>query len=170
MSKRAFLIATALGLGISMFVQISASAGEKVGDIEVNVQQLPSKDSRSGRPYGTRHGYVEYRVQLKNSSTENRIVHLSYPGTRYADVSYGVVTTRTVHIAGGQEVLVSLYQPPRGVANEMMEVQVEGVHEGKVIPVASLYDQYAYNGADKVAVLISRNVPQEFCERRNFES
>ena len=60
----------------------AARAGEKVGDVEVNVQPLPSKDNRSGTAYGTRHGYVEFRVQLKNRSTEDHIVHLSYPGTR----------------------------------------------------------------------------------------
>jgi len=54
-------------------------------------------------------------------------VHLCYPGDeRYSRINYGVMVSRTVRIAGGQEVSVSLYQPPVEVANAAMEVRVEG--------------------------------------------
>ena len=156
-------IAAALGLGIAALFPIAAIAGERVGDVEVNVLPLPSKDNRSGGAYGTTHGYVEFRVQLKNSSTEDRIVHLSYPGTRDGWVSDGAVVVRTVHVAGGQEVLVSLYQPPLYVARETLEVRVEGVRESKYLSVASLFGHdYDPGGAVRTTVLLSRNVPQDF--------
>jgi hypothetical protein len=162
MSKRAFLTATTLALATVMCFQIAATAGEQVGDIEVSLQPLPNKDNRSGRAIGTRHGYVEYRVQLKNSATEDHIVHLSHPGTRDGRVSYGVVTSRTVRVAGGQEVAVSLYQPAVAVGYGTMEVHVEGVRDAKNIPVESLHGWYDPSNSPRMTVLLSRNVPQDF--------
>lgn len=164
---------TALGLGF--LLHAAAWAGEKVGDIEVAVLPLPNRASSSsyGTGLGTTHGYIEYRVQLKNSSSQERIVHLSYPGDRYGRVDYGVVTSRTVHVAGGQEVFVSLYQPPLVVAGQVLDVRVEGVRESLPIPVTSLfggqssgYSPYYGNSLassrPQAAVLLSRSFPQDF--------
>jgi hypothetical protein len=162
MSNRTFPLAAALALGMAMVLQLAASAAERIGDIEVNVQPLPSKDNRSGRAYGTSHGYVEYRVQLKNSSTKDHVVYLSYPGTRGTTVSSGAMVSRTVNVAASQEVSVSLYQPPMSVVREAIEVRVEGVSDEKLIPVASLYEWVYTGGPNRIAVLLSRNVPQDF--------
>ncbi len=168
---RRILTLASTAISIARCVPGFAAAGERVGDVEVNVQPLPSKDNRSGTAFGTRHGFVEFRVQLKNPSTEERIVHLSYPATHDKWVTYGVVTTRTVAIAGGQAVSVSLYQPPLDVANAALEVRVEGVHDPKQIPVASLHDGwFDPTHADRIAVLLSRSVPQDFREREIAKS
>lgn len=153
-----------LAIAVALLIHVGASAGEKLHGVEINVQPVPSQDNRSGTPYGTRHGYVEYRVQLKNSASEDRIVYLSYPGQRDAWANSGVVATRTVRVAAGQEALVSLYQPPMHVARKAMEVRVEGEPEERTLPLASLHSWYGYSRADRTAVLLSRNVPQEFRE------
>jgi len=82
------------------------------------------------------------------------------------------MATRTVRVAGGQEAAVSLFQPPVEVANESLEVRVEGVKDSRLIPIPSLYGgrgyRYGYSGSpEKVrpAVLLSRGVPQDFKER-----
>ena len=125
------------------------------------------------RPTGTTHGYTEYRVQLKNSSDQG--THGPFDLSRrllpYGRVNHGVVADRTVRVAGGQEVSVSLYQPPVEVANETMEVRVEGVRDGPHDPVGSLYGGHRHGFGRpvptqvRVAVLLSRSVPQDFRDR-----
>jgi hypothetical protein len=104
-------------------------------------------------------------------------VHLRYPGDeRYNSINHGVVVSRTVLIAGGQEASVSLYQPPVEIANQSMEVRVEGVKDGGLIPVSSVYGGSQFNyrargyyggptGNPRPAVLLSRSVPQDFRDR-----
>ena len=62
-----------------------AARAEKIGEIEVLVQPLPNKDRRQGNELGVSHGYVEYRVQLKNSSAKDHTVELAYPRREEAD-------------------------------------------------------------------------------------
>ncbi len=154
-----FILAVALGL------HSAASAGVKVGDIDAVVQPVPSLVHRSGMPgEGTCHGYVELRVQLRNNSAEDRVVHLSFP-PRSGALNYGALITRTVNVPARQAVAVSLYQPPQNVANEALEVKVEGVKDPGVISVGSPYsNRYSYNESPRIAVLLGRRVPQEFCE------
>jgi hypothetical protein len=159
----------------ALFLLAASARADKVGDIEVAVQPLPNKESRQGpNAYsvttGTIHGYIEYRVQLKNSSTKEHIVHLRYPADPpYGNVNYGVIAARTVRVAGGQEVSVSLYQPPVEAAAMDMEVRVEGVREPAKIFVGTLYDgnRFGYGSPQKLraAVLLSRSVPQDFRDR-----
>ena len=164
MNKGAWPIAAVLGFGIAMFLPMDARAGEKVDDINVNIEPLPSRDNAYGSSYGVCHGYVEFRVRLKNSSTSDRVIHLSYPAVRDRWISDGVVVTRTVHVAGGQEAAVSLFQPPVGVDNETLEVRVEGVRDSSMIPLPSLRE-HRFDNSYPAAVLISRGVPQEFRDR-----
>ncbi len=155
---RCFLV-----VGIAFLLQSAALAGVWVGDVEVAVQPTPSRDSISGGLHGTCHGYVELRVQLKNNSAEDRIVHLSYPPSRDGLREFGTVVSRTVHVAGKQAVSVSLYQPPQHVAKEALEVSVKGVKDAKIILVGSTYSfNHNYNETNRIAVLLGRGVPQEF--------
>jgi hypothetical protein len=156
-------VAAMLGLGIAMFFPGAVWAVvERFGGVEISVQPLPSKDNRFGGAYGTRHGYVELRVLLRNLTSDERVVHLSYPTVRERWVSSGVVVMRSVRIAGGQAAAVSLYQPPQEVANETLDMQVDGVAEGRSFPVSSLHGWYDPSNANRSAVLLSRSVPQEF--------
>ena len=165
-----------LALVYAIFLQAAAWASERVGDVEVSVQPLPSQESTPSRSYGsangTAHGYVEFRVQLKNSSAKEQVVHLRYPGNeRFGRIESGIMVARSVRIASKQEVSVSLFQPPVDVAGSSMEVRVEGVPDAGVIPVQGLYGgarvYSAYNSnPPSPAVLLSRSVPQDFRDRR----
>lgn len=172
-------------LCVGMFLLAAAArAGERVGDIDVNVQPLPSREVRSGTAsysgnQGTTHGYVEFRVQLKNVSSKDQTVHLRYPGDDpYGRVNRGVVVSRTVRVAGGQEAAVSLYQPPVQVANHSLGVRIDGVKNGLLMPLISLYEggygygRYYSGSPEKVrpVVLLSRSVPQDFKERGKSKS
>ncbi len=164
MSRTFWLFAAGL---VSMVVGLDpakTSGGERVGPIEVQVLPLPSADGRSGRAWGIDHGYTEYRVQLKNHSQLEQVVHLSYPQIENAWDNHGVLAMRTVHAAQGQQLLVSLYQPPERVARRVLTVQVQGQGPPTGIPVASLYEpRYHYRPDDRrAAVLLSRGVPLEF--------
>jgi hypothetical protein len=150
-----------LVLGFATLFPMLAKAGERVGDVEVAVQPVPNKDNRNGDIIGTHHGYVEYRVQLKNFSTKDQIVHLSYPGNH----EYSRLVTRTICVTGGQSVLVSLYQPPIAIFQTTLEVHVEGVKDKKNLPVTNLFDvivNHNHNNSKQPVVLFSRSVPQEF--------
>ena len=161
MREKILMRAATLALGLLMLPQFAAA--DKVGDVEIRLQPLPNKDPHSGQPLGTRHGYVEYRVQLKNSATEDRVVHLAYPASRPGLQPFGVAVSRTVRVAGGQEVAVSLFQPPVPVFASALEVHVDGEQDGKIIPVESLHSYYyGPNSPNSVAVLLSRSVPQDF--------
>jgi len=152
-----------------MLVPAVAARAEKIGDIDVLVQPLPNTDVRSGREDGVSHGYVEYRVQLKNSSAKDCKVELVYPASRDYSRS-GVVASRTVQVLAGQEASVSLFQPPSSDAWGSMSVRVEGVKEARQISVGSLRREsggygYDYGPGPRSAVLLSRGVPQDFRDR-----
>jgi hypothetical protein len=152
-----------------LFPAVAARA-EKIGDIEIIVQPLPNADIRSGRENGISHGYVEYRVQLKNSSAKDHTVELSYPAARGSVARFGVVASRTVQVLAGQEASVSLFEPASGGESGSMRVRVDGVKEAREIPVDSLRGGlgrygYEYGPAARFAVLLSRGVPQEFRDR-----
>ena len=71
--------------------------------------------------------------------------------------------SRTVRVAGGQEVSVSLYQPPVDISSfAAIEVHVDGVREGKTIHVENLYNSYDPSNSPRAVVLLSRSVPQDF--------
>ncbi|MDY0170360.1 MAG: hypothetical protein RBS80_27695 [Thermoguttaceae bacterium] len=147
---------------MGLLFPIAAPAQERVGDVEFSAYPMPGLDSGSG--FGVCHGYVEFRVRLKNLGKEDRVIHLSYPRTRGRQIDHGAVVTRTVRIAGAQEAVVSLYQPPVPVADERLDVRVEGVANSKEIRVASLHGYRSYSRSDspQSAVLLSRSVPRDF--------
>ena len=91
-------------LGLAVLVQAAAWANERVGEVEVSVQPLPSKESSPIAAYGrsgTTHGYIEFRVQLKNLSLKDQVVHVRYPGDeRFNNINHGVLVSRTVRAAG----------------------------------------------------------------------
>ncbi len=164
-----FLLAILLAYGAAMFPAAAQSA-ERVGDVWVSVEPIPNPDNRGGENRGTEHGYVEYRVQLRNESASEQIVYLSYPERRPG--SGGVEATRAVRIAKGQEVSVSLYRPPLPASGQGLQVRVEGVEKPKVLSVPDLYRpnyspyRYGYGSepATPTVVLLSRSVPQDFCD------
>ena len=159
-------------LGVALCVHSASAAGVRVGDVGAAVLPTPSLMPSSGSyGEGTRHGYVEFRLQLTNTSPQERVVHLSYPPRESGMTDFGVLVTRTVKIAGKQTVSVSLYQPPQNVAGSGLEVRVEGVKDPAIISVSSPFsNRYSYNESPRVAVLLGRGVPQEFRDGMREES
>ncbi len=166
MSERATgagLLCAALALALGLLLG-EATAQERVGDVEFSVISMPSLDARSGGG-GVSHGYVEYRVRLSNRGRADRIVHLSYPPSRGRRIDEGVVVTRTVRLTGGQESLVSLYQPPTLTTDERLEVRVEGIArpgETRLASMRTYGGRSRYGQPQQAVVLLSRNVPRDF--------
>ncbi len=129
----------AIHLFVLAMLPLAAAAREQVGDVEVNVQPPPSLGTRSGDE--SFHGYIEYRVQLRNRAKQDRVVHLQIPSSRGYRGEGGTVDSRTVQIAGEQEAIVSLYQSPME-GNGSMEVGVEGVSESKTVVVGAIATGY----------------------------
>ncbi len=148
---------------MGLLLPVSAAAQERVGDVEFSAIPVPSLDARTSG--GVSHGYVEYRVRLRNLGTAERTVRLSYPRRR-GQMDDGVVTTRTVRVAGGQEAVVSLYQPPAPPTDERLEVRVDGVaRSGEMrMPNLRTYGRSYYHMGEptQAAVLLSRSVPRDF--------
>ena len=144
----------------------TAWAQGRVGDVDVVVQPLPNVENPvSGRRPGVTHGYVEYRVRLKNLSNKDRTVELIYPQTDMVAALDGVRASRVVHVLAGQEASVSLFEPSFSTGWGAMTVRVVGVKDPLNVPVGSLRG-YAYGSAATLpAVLLSRGIPQDFRER-----
>ncbi|MFO7907568.1 MAG: hypothetical protein R6U98_33275 [Pirellulaceae bacterium] len=159
-SRPLLALATCVTIALAPVV---AEGGERIGDVDVSIQPLPTMDSGSGIARGTSHGYVEFRVKLKNLSQENRVVRLAIPPTRDGVVDHGVMLRRTVQVAGGQEAWVSLFQPPTQLAVETLEVSVQGVPDPLRLSTRSSYEGIDHRSS-VLAVLLSRDVPREFRE------
>lgn len=142
---------------------IPALAGDRIGPIEITVQPLATVDNTSGAARGTRHGYLEYRVQLRNLSSKDLTIELSQD--RRPGMAYGVSVSRTVRVAAGQEVAVSLFQPSLSMSGTFLIVRVEGVDDPKTIFIQTPVDR-SYDDNPRCAILTSRSVPQEFREPR----
>ena len=140
---------------------------EKVGPIEVNVQPQVGMDSHGPGTYGVRHGYVEYRIQLRNASGEDRSVEMSYPGIEMHRYGDGLRVTRTVLVPGEREVLVSLLIPTLDADGyQMLGVQVDGERNGRDIPISGPFaSRNRWQDDVTTAILVSRTVPQEFRDR-----
>ncbi len=152
-AKRLWLV-----LAAALFWPAAPASAEKFGDIDVLVQPLPNRDSRAGGKSGITHGYVEYRVQLKNLSTADHVVELSY-GFASRGLGDDLVASRTVRVLGGQEAAVSLFEPPSdaGIGAGSMVVRVDGA-DSRPMSVDSLR---GYRGLGEFAVLVSQGVPQD---------
>jgi len=155
----AFAVVMLLFFAMTGLLQNDATAGEKVGGVDVSVLPSASMDNVYGSSHGISHGYSEIRVRLKNLSTQDQVVQLSYPSTHDRPVTCPV-TTREVRVAAGQEAAVSLFQTAL-LDNDMLEVRVDGSPDYVRIPAVSLYE-HSYGNPPIPAVLLSRNIPQEF--------
>jgi len=148
-----------------MLTFVPCALAERIGEVEVGVQPLPSLDNYGGSQRGVSHGYIEYRVQLNNRGKKPATVHLTYPGAARSYGDYGVVSRRTVQLAPGQQARVSLFQPATSGGSTMLSVRVDGVARDGDLPVSQLYSYHYESSGAPAAILVSRAVPQEFRDR-----
>jgi hypothetical protein len=148
------------------FLPGTVAAAEKPDDVDIQLMPLPG----GGGSDGTAHGYVEFRLRLKNNSDRARTAYLSYPGfeSSYRSGESGVIT-REVTVEKRQEAWVSIYQPPIEVSSHMLDVSVEGMDKPKQLsapsPFGARYYRWGTRGGAVPAILFGRNVPQEFRDR-----
>jgi len=158
-------IALSFVLGTALFPATRCAGGPAlaaVGGVMVNVLPLPSPLG-GGSHDSLQHGRLEYRVHIKNTAKEDRVVHLQIPAPSPYRPDAGTIVSRTVPIAAGQEAMVSLFQFPDG--NEgTMEVRVEGVSEKETVQIGAISSAYySYGGTSSAdwarpAVLLSRSI------------
>ena len=133
--------------------------------IEVNVKPQPDLDG--GTPEVRAAGYVEHRVVLHNhSKTADHVVRLYHPvdGVGYYE-DFLERNSRTVQVAHGATLTVSLFQPPLSVADESLVVEIDGVRQKDFVDFSCPFDRGFgyYSGASQpMVVLASRGIPQEF--------
>ena len=75
-------------------------------------------------------------------------MHLYYPPEEAAyRTGEGVSLSRTVDVAAGQQMAVSLFQPPLDASGPALEVRVEGISEKRTLPCESPrgWQSYSYS-------------------------
>ena len=115
-------------------------------------------------------GYIEYRVTVRNhSKTVDHEVRLVHPArsivTYYTD--YLARNSRTVQVAHGSTLVVSLFQPSLPVTDQNLAVEIDGFRQKELIDFSSPFGtgfSYSYTApgaTSSLAVLASRGISQE---------
>jgi hypothetical protein len=114
---------------IALFLTLVVSAAD-YGDISVR------GETGSGADRG--YGYAEYRVTITNrSATRAHQVTLIIPGYSYSAYDTAIrEMTRTVDVAAGATVAVSLFQPPLPMNGDGMAVRIDGRRQNEPVPLS----------------------------------
>lgn len=140
---------------IALFLTPAVSANE-YGDVSVKIETV------SGDGGGK--GYADYRATITNRSTARaRQVTLIIPG--YSSGAYDTAIremTRTVEVAPGATVIVSLFQPPLPMGGAGMAVKIDGQLQDELVPlnlaVPSTAPGVYYRSNGPLWLLISQSV------------
>jgi hypothetical protein len=133
-----------------------ALAATDYGDISVKVEIVP--DNFGGE------GYVEYRAMITNrSTTRSHQVTLIIPGEWYGASEASIrELTRTVEVAPGATVTVSLFQPPLPMGGIGMAVEIDGQRQNDPVPLnpvpSSTSSGSYYSSGATVHLLVSQGV------------
>ena len=150
-----------LGLGAS-------PAPAKVFEsIEVVVEPQPAVE---GSPLEPRHGgYIEFRVVVQNhSKTADHKVRLVQPASTMAlFCDYLARNSRTVQVAHGETLVVSLVQPLVAVADQSLAVEINGVRQKDAVELPSPFAGFSFSSAPPppLVVLASRGIPQDLKDK-----
>ena len=139
----------------------AALAADDIGDISVSAAAIYTGE--------TLHGYAEARVVLENNSSKTHTVTLASPNHSYGSGNNVSRTARTVTLAPGVTVVVSLLQPPLpSNGDSLIRVTVDGREEGTTrLPNANNHGLYNRGGGTMGAIaFVSRSVDSEGMERR----
>ncbi len=130
-------------------------AATDYGDISVKVEIVPGNFGGEG--------YVEYRATIANRSTaRSHQVTLIIPDESYGGYEASIrELTRTVEVAAGATVTVSLFQPPLPMGGVGMAVEIDGQRQNDPVPLnpaswPSSSGVYYSSGA--VHLLVSQSV------------
>src|SRR5262245_12167410 len=136
---------------IALFLPTVVSATD-YGDVSVRVETVSGE--------GGVYGYAEYRVTITNrSATRARQATLIIPGDSYSAYDAAIrEIARTVEVAAGATVTVSLFQPPLPMNGSGMSVRIDGQSQKDSIPLnlaAPVASGGAYYGSNEPIWLLS---------------
>ncbi|HKC87347.1 MAG TPA: hypothetical protein VKG02_15285 [Blastocatellia bacterium] len=136
---------------IALFLTPVVSATD-YGDVSVKVETVSGERGE--------YGYAEYRATITNrSATRARQVTLIIPGDSYSAYDAAIrEMARTVEVAAGATVTVSLFQPPLPMNGSGMAVRIDGRSQKESVPLnlASLaMSGGAYYGSNEPLWLLS---------------
>src|SRR5262245_38664396 len=136
---------------IALFLTPVVSATD-YGDVSVKVETVSD--------VGGVDGYAEYRATITNrSATRARQVTLIIPGDSYSTYDIAIrEMVRTVEVAAGATVTVSLFQPPLPMNGSGMAVRIDGRSQKESVPLtlaAPVTSGRAYYGPNRMLWLLS---------------
>jgi len=136
---------------IALFLTSVVSATD-YGDVSVKVETVSGE--------GGEYGYAEYRATITNrSATRARQVTLIIPGDSYSAYDTAIrEMARTVEVAAGATVTVSLFQPPLPMNGSGMAVRIDGRSQKESVPLtlaAPVTSGRAYYGPNRMLWLLS---------------
>jgi hypothetical protein len=137
-----------------------ARAADDIGDISVSAAAIYTGD--------TAHGYAEARVVLENNSSKTHNVTLTSPNRSFGDGNNLSRLARTVTLAPGVTVVVSLLQPPLPSNGDgMIRVSVDGREEGATrLPNANNHCVFYGRGSGMAATaFLSRSVDADLTDQ-----
>ncbi|HEV2668318.1 MAG TPA: hypothetical protein VG324_25605, partial [Blastocatellia bacterium] len=113
---------------IALFLTPVVSATD-YGDVSVKVETVSGEAGLAS--------YAEYRATITNrSATRAHQVTLIIPGYSYSAYDTAIrEMTRTVEVAGGATVTVSLFQPPLPMNGSGMVVRIDGRRQDEIVPL-----------------------------------
>jgi len=125
------------------------------GDVSVNVETVSGGDAG--------YGYAEYRATITNrSNARRRQVTLIIPGYSYSTYDVAIrEMSRTVEVAAGATVTVSLFQPPMPMNGSGMSIRIDGRRQSEHVPLdlaqSTPYRVY-YGSNEPLWLLVSQSV------------
>src|SRR5262245_46092851 len=139
---------------IALFLTPVVSATD-YGDVSVKVETVSD--------VGGVDGYAEYRATITNrSATRARQVTLIIPGDSYTTYDIAIrEMSRTVEVAAGATVTVSLFQPPLPMNGSGMSIRIDGRRQNEHVPLdlAQSMSLRAYYGSNEpLWLLVSQSV------------
>ncbi|MDK1032324.1 MAG: hypothetical protein QGD94_09985, partial [Planctomycetia bacterium] len=133
-----------------------AQAAKVYGDLALSAEPAPAGQST--------HGYAEYRISITNRSPKlAHKVTLAMPAE--AGDSQLKRVTRTVTVAPGSTVWVSLLQPPLGMGYGGVRVIIDGSWQREALRLTVAEHSGPQSCYEYVCVLTSRSVPGDFQTR-----
>jgi hypothetical protein len=138
-----------------------ARASVVFGDIVVSPEPVPAGDSK--------HGYIEYGVSVTNrSAREAHEVTLTIPKNKYSTPDHHIRSIfRSVQVGPSSTVRVALLQPAMTLAEQGLQVAIDGRIQPQDVSIALHNDRSEWNvhyGASYNApfILVSRRVSPNF--------
>src|SRR5262245_47289934 len=154
-SKLRLSFLTFLAPVIVALLSAPVASATDYGDVSVNVETVSGADGGCG--------YAEYRATITNrSNARSHQVTLIIPGYSYSTFDAAIrEMSRTVEVAAGATVTVSLFQPPLPMSGSGMSIRIDGRRQNEHVPLdlaQSLPSRVYYGSNEPLWLLVSQSV------------